>query len=132
MVFVCTLFFYVYFYVTIKRNETIMEVCRIIKVTELSDINFQSLGIHWTTQPEKATKHINPDNEPSLWLYAEIDESMIWNDYSVSDNSDYAGLESNGEKGEFEITLRPNTNINIIEIYDVDQNCIAENIEGTI
>jgi len=109
-----------------------MEVCRILKVSELSEINFSSLGIHWTTRPEKATQQINPDNKPSLWLYAEIDDSVIWNDHTSEDHIYHAGLESNAEKGEFEVTLRPGSSIKILEIYDENQICISYNIDSII
>lgn len=112
-----------------------MEVCRILKVSELSEINFDALGIHWTTKPEKCTQQINPDNEPSLWLYAEInesDESIIWNDHTSADHTYYPGLEENRHLGEFEVTLRPGSKITILDIYDEDQESIAQNLDASV
>jgi len=109
-----------------------MEICRIIKVSELNDINFDSLGVHWTTNPEKATKHINPDNEDSFWLYAKIDNSILWGDFTSNDYSSYPGLESSGENGEFEVTVTPGSKIIVTEVYDESQECVLENINATI
>lgn len=112
-------------------NEKI-ELCRIIKTDDINDIDFDNLGIHWTTTPEKAFMQINPDNEISFWIYALVDKSSIWDDYSQEDVKYYPGLETNREKGEFEVTLRPGSVVEVTEVYDEDQNLVKGNFKATI
>jgi len=110
-----------------------MEVCRIIKAENLEDINFENLGIHWTTKPEECHRHIVQNGETSFWIYAEIDEeSMIWDDYTNADCAEYTGLETNGEAGEHEVTLRPGSQIIVIEVYDENQECVMNETKATV
>ena len=109
-----------------------MEVCRIIKAEKLEDINFENLGIHWTTKPEESHRHIVQNGEASFWVYAEIDESMIWDDYTSDDIAEHPGLETNGESGEHEITLRPGSEITILEVYDENQECVMREAKGEV
>lgn len=115
-----------------EHSNQKLDLCRIIKAENISDIDFDNLGIHWTPTPEKAVLKINPDNEPSFWIYAIVDKSSIWDDYTPDDVKHHPGLETNQEIGEFEVTLRPGSVVDVTEVYDEDQNLVMGDFKAKV